>query len=176
MVKSIVWKRLQHHPLILPTITGHFHITPFMNTSNSVLKLVNWGELINLLCRQAVQGSYAFDNLKSSSCLDANQHSPSNIYQRASDPCVIQTQKSISILLLSSWKLWYSIGLWWLKKMKGRWTTWGPHIFRKDGPCICKYHLSVKTMREINIKWAVNEVGEKLGYLKARAPPVISRT
>lgn len=45
MLKSIVWKRLQDHP-ILSTITGHFHITPLMNTSKSILRLGNWGELL----------------------------------------------------------------------------------------------------------------------------------
>lgn len=67
MIKSIVWKRFQHHPPILPSIADHFHITPFMNTSNSVLKLVSWGEVISLSCCQAVQGPHAFENLISSS-------------------------------------------------------------------------------------------------------------
>lgn len=60
-------------------------------------------------------------------------------------------------------------------KNESRWTAWRSHLSRKDGPCTCKYHLSAQTMREIN-KWGVNEVREKPGYLKARVPPVISRT
>lgn len=61
-------------------------------------------------------------------------------------------------------------------KKESRWTVWGPQLFRKDSPCTCKCHFSVKTMTEIYIKWAVNEVREKLGYLKTRAPPIILRT
>lgn len=61
-------------------------------------------------------------------------------------------------------------------KKESRWTVWGPQLFRKDSPCTCKCHFSVETMTEIYIKWAVNEVREKLGYLKTRAPPIILRT
>jgi len=61
-------------------------------------------------------------------------------------------------------------------KNESRWTAWCPHLFRKDGPHTWKYHVSVKSMRDTSIKWAVNEVREKLGCLKDRAAPAISRT
>lgn len=45
MLKSIIWKRLQDHPM-LSIITDHFHVTPLMNTSKSILRLGSCGELM----------------------------------------------------------------------------------------------------------------------------------
>lgn len=49
----------------------------------------------------------------------------------------------------------------------------GSTSLQKDCSCTCRYHLIVKRMKEIIRKQAVDEVSEKLDYLKARAVPLI---
>lgn len=87
----------QEHSLeespVPPTNPPHYHRPFSYNSIHEHIKLsFKTGELINLPC-EAVKGPYVFENLESSSCLDANQHSPSNTYEEQMPLYFLGTKK-----------------------------------------------------------------------------------